>query len=205
MSQNILIGMAGGTGSGKTTIMKAIRARFGTDQMTVIEQDFYYKPHDHLTVQQRAKINFDHPSAFDNDLLVSHVDALLAGQSIEKPLYNFVTHARLPETILVAPSRVIILEGILVLESPRLRERMDIKIFVDTEPDLRILRRLQRDMEERGRSLQAVIEQYLTTVRPMHLQFVEPSKRYADLIIPEGLNQVALDVLTARIEQLSTG
>jgi len=201
--RNILIGMAGGTGSGKTTIMKAIRSRFDEDEVTVLEQDFYYKPHDHLSIADRAKINFDHPDAFDTDLLVEHVEQLMDSRPIEKPAYDFVTHARKPGSTTVAPSRVIILEGILVLESVRLRALMDIKIFVDTEADLRILRRLQRDMEERGRTLRSVIDQYLSTVRPMHLQFVEPSKRYADLIIPEGLNQVALDVLTARIGQLA--
>ena len=200
--RNILIGVAGGTGSGKTTIMTAIRKRFGEGEVTVLEQDFYYRAMPHLPLEERAKINYDHPGAFDTDLLVEHVQALLDGRPIEKPIYDFITHSRPPRTIRVEPCHVVMLEGILVLESVRLRGLMDIKIFVDTEPDVRILRRLQRDLSDRGRTLQSVIDQYLTTVRPMHLQFVEPSKRYADVIIPEGLNQVALDMLTTKIEQL---
>ncbi len=200
--KRLLIGMAGGSGSGKTTIMNAIRMRFGEEDVTVLEQDYYYQPQDHLSLEERGRVNFDHPAAFDTDLLSCHVGQLIDGQPIEKPVYDFVSHARLPDTVTVRPSRVIILEGILVLESKRLRDLMGMKIFIDTEPDLRFIRRLQRDIRDRGRTLESVLDQYLKTVRPMHLQFVEPSKRYADLIIPEGLNQAALDVLTARIEQL---
>jgi uridine kinase len=201
--RNILIGVAGGTGSGKTTVTRALRDRFGAGELTLVEQDFYYKPHDHLSLEERARINYDHPDAFDTDLLVEHTAALIRGEPIEKPLYDFITHTRRPETIRVTPSHVIILEGILVLENPRLRDLMDIKLFVDTDADVRILRRLKRDIEERGRKLENVIEQYLSTVRPMHLQFVEPSKRYADLIIPEGgHNRVALEMLVAKVDWL---
>lgn len=201
--RNILIGVAGGTGSGKTTVTRALRDRFGEGELTLIEQDFYYKPHDHLALEERARINYDHPDAFDTDLLIDHVSRLVHGEAIEKPLYDFITHMRKPETVAVTPSHVIILEGILVLENPRLRDLMDIKIFVDTDADVRILRRLRRDIEERGRTLEKVVAQYLSTVRPMHLQFVEPSKRYADIIIPEGgHNRVALEMLAAKVEYL---
>jgi uridine kinase len=202
-TRSILIGVAGGTGSGKTTVTRALRDRFGAGELTLIEQDFYYKPHDHLPLEARARINWDHPEAFDSDLLIEHVTRLVRGEPVAKPLYDFVSHARRAETIEVRPSHVIILEGILVLENPRLRDLMDIKIFVDTDADVRILRRLKRDLEERGRTLESVISQYLSTVRPMHLQFVEPSKRYADIIIPEGgHNRVALEMLVAKVEWL---
>ncbi len=201
--RNILIGVAGGSGSGKTTVVRALRERFGEGELTIVEQDFYYKRHPGLSLAERARINYDHPDAFDTDLLVEHVRRLLAGKPIEKPLYDFVTHDRRPETVWVVPSHVIVLEGILVLESPRLRELMDIKIFVDTDADVRVLRRLRRDIAERGRTLESVIEQYLSTVRPMHLQFVEPTKRHADIIIPEGgFNRVALEMLVAKVEYL---
>jgi uridine kinase len=201
--RNILIGVAGGTGSGKTTVTRAVTERFGPSEVVLLEQDFYYKRADHLPFEERARINYDHPDAFDTDLLIEHVGSLVAGAAIEKPSYDFVAHNRRADTIHVEPAHVIILEGILVLENPRLRELMDIKLFVDTEADVRILRRLRRDMTERGRSFDSVIDQYLKTVRPMHLQFVEPSKRYADLIIPEGgQNRVAFDMLVAKIEYL---
>jgi len=200
---NIVIGVAGGTGSGKTTVTRAVKERFGADEVVLIEQDFYYKANAHLPFEERCKVNYDHPDAFDTDLLVDHVRRLVAGKPIEKPIYDFVNHTRKADTIEVRPAHVIILEGILVLESARLRDLMDIKIFVDTESDVRVLRRLKRDMTERGRTLESVIAQYLDTVRPMHLQFCEPSKRYADVIIPEGgANKVALDMLTAKIEYL---
>jgi len=201
--KNILIGVAGGTGSGKTTVTRVLRERFGSNQLTLLEQDSYYKPHGHLSIEERARINYDHPDAFDTDLLVEHVRHLIRGEAVQKPVYDFVTHTRRAETIRVEPSHVIILEGILVLWSPQLRKLMDIKIFVDTDADVRILRRLKRDLEERGRTFGQVIEQYLSTVRPMHLQFVEPSKRYADIIIPEGgHNVVALDMLATKVEDL---
>ena len=202
-ARNLLIGVAGGTGSGKTTVTRSLRDRFGAGELTLLEQDFYYKPHDHLPLEERARINYDHPDAFDTDLLSEHVRALVRGEAIQKPVYDFVSHTRRRETVRVEPSHVVILEGILVLDSPRLRELMDVKIFVDTDADVRILRRLRRDIQERGRTFEAVIEQYLSTVRPMHLQFVEPSKRYADIIIPEGgQNRVALDMLAAKVEYL---
>jgi uridine kinase len=202
--ENILIGLAGGSGSGKTTVTKTLRTRFGDGEVTVVEQDNYYRrPPGHLSLEERAKINYDHPAAFDDGLLVEHVTALLEGRAVERPVYDFVHHTRGSETVLVRPSHVIILEGILVLENEPLRDLMDIKLFVDTDADVRILRRLQRDMKERGRTLESVVHQYLSVVRPMHLQFVEPSKRHADLIIPEGgQNQVALDLIVAKIEQL---
>jgi uridine kinase len=201
--RNILIGVAGGTGSGKTTVTRALRDRFGAGELTLVEQDFYYKAHGHLPLEARARINYDHPDAFDTDLLVEHIERLLGDERIAKPVYDFKEHTRLAETIEVRPSHVIILEGILVLENPRLRDLMDIKIFVDTDADVRILRRLKRDIEQRGRSMEQVITQYLSTVRPMHLQFVEPSKRYADIIIPEGgHNRVALEMLVAKVEYL---
>jgi uridine kinase len=201
--RNILIGLAGGTGSGKTTVTRALRERFGEGELTILEQDFYYRRRDDLPREERARINYDHPEAFDTDLLVEHVSRLLAGEPIDKPLYDFVAHNRRKESVRVLPSHVIVLEGILVLENARLRELMDIKIFVDTDPDVRILRRLRRDITERGRTVESVIEQYLSTVRPMHLQFVEPSKRHADIIIPEGgHNRVALEMIVARVDDL---
>lgn len=201
--RNILIGVAGGTGSGKTTVTRAVKERFGTAEVVLLEQDFYYKAADDLAFEERARINYDHPDAFDTDLLIAHVRKLIAGEPIDKPLYDYVAHTRRSETVRVYPSHVIILEGILVLENPGLRDLMDIKIFVDTDPDVRIIRRLRRDIRERGRTFDAVIGQYLNTVRPMHLQFCEPSKRYADIIIPEGgQNRVALDMLAAKVEYL---
>ena len=200
---NLVIGVAGGTGSGKTTVTRALKERFGDDEVGLLEQDFYYKANAHLPFDERCKVNYDHPDAFDTEVLASHLQSLVAGRAIEKPVYDFVRHTRKAETIRVEPAHVIILEGILVLESARLRELMDIKLFVDTESDVRVLRRLRRDMTERGRSLESVVAQYLDTVRPMHLQFCEPSKRYADLIIPEGgANKVALEMLSAKIEYL---
>jgi uridine kinase len=201
--RNILIGVAGGTGSGKTTVTRAVKECFGDSEVVLLEQDFYYKANAHLPFEERARVNYDHPDAFDTDLLVEHVRKLVAGEAIEKPVYDYVQHTRREETTRVEPAHVIILEGILVLEPPRLRDLMDIKIFVDTEADVRIIRRLLRDMRERGRTLESVIDQYLKTVRPMHLQFVEPTKRYADIIIPEGgANRVALDMLVAKVEYL---
>lgn len=202
--ENILIGLAGGSGSGKTTVTRVLKSRFGEGEVTVLEQDHYYRrPAALLSLAERAKINYDHPSAFDEDLLVAHVTTLLEGRAVERPCYDFVNHTRLDETVPVRPSHVVVLEGILVLENERLRELMDIKLFVDTDADVRILRRLERDVKDRGRTVESVISQYLGVVRPMHLQFVEPSKRHADLIIPEGgHNQVALDMIVAKIEQL---
>ncbi len=199
----IIIGVAGGSGSGKTTVTRAIYNQFEDTSMLVIEQDYYYKDQSHLPFEERLNTNYDHPLAFDNDLLMEHLQHLLDRQPIEKPVYNYEMHTRSNETILVEPKDVIILEGILVLEDERLREMMDIKVFVDTDSDLRIIRRLMRDINERGRSIESVIEQYINVVRPMHLQFVEPAKRYADIIIPEGgRNYVAIDLLTTKIKSI---
>lgn len=199
----IVIGVAGGSGSGKTTVTKSICERFSNQTILVIEQDYYYKDQGHLSFEQRLLTNYDHPLAFDNDLLIEHVEALLQLQSIEKPVYDYTIHTRSEETIKVEPQQVIILEGILILEDQRLRDLMDIKVFVDTDSDLRIIRRLLRDIKERGRSIDSVIQQYIHDVRPAHLQFVEPTKRYADIIVPEGgENLVAIDLLATKVEHI---
>ncbi len=199
----IIIGVAGGTGSGKTTVTRAICDHFKNTSVLMMEQDFYYKDQSHMPFEERLNTNYDHPLAFDNDLLVDHLNKLKNWQSIEKPVYNYEMHTRAEETITVEPQEVIILEGILVLEDEKLRNMMDIKVFVDTDADIRIIRRLMRDINERGRSLESVINQYINVVRPMHLQFVEPAKRYADVIIPEGgQNRVAIDLLTTKIESI---
>ncbi|MFV9507458.1 MAG: uridine kinase [Oscillochloridaceae bacterium umkhey_bin13] len=197
----IIIGVAGGSASGKTTVSQAILQRVGPERIAYIPHDLYYRDLSHLPLEQRAKFNFDHPNALDNELLVAHLDALAAGQPVEVPTYDFATYARLDATRTIHPHPVILIEGILIFTEPVLRRRMQIKLFVDADPDLRLIRRLTRDVEERGRSVSSVIEQYLRTVRPMHLEFVEPTKRYADLIIPEGgRNLIAIDMLVARIE-----
>lgn len=201
--KGILIGIAGGTGSGKTLVAQRIMQELGSDHVTVLEQDSYYKDLSHLPLEERAKQNFDHPDALDEDLLVEHVEKLLAGEVIQAPVYDFSLHCRSLKTRPVGPHRIIILEGILVLYNERLRNLMDIKIYVDTDPDIRFIRRLLRDIRERGRTLESVVNQYLQTVRPMHLQFVEPSKRFADIIVPEGgYNEVAIDILTTKIRDL---
>ena len=203
MKKPILIGITGGTGSGKSTIAKEICDRFDEDCIAMIEQDSYYKCQSNLSMEERCKTNYDHPDAFDNDLLISHLEALINGKIINKPIYDFEAHDRKDETIKVEPRDIIIVEGILVLEDARIRNMLDIKIYVDTDADGRIVRRLLRDIEERGRTVKSVINQYLNVVRPMHLQFTEPTKRYADIIIPEGgENKVAIDVLTANIKQI---
>lgn len=197
----IVIGVAGGSASGKTTVSQAILQQVGAERIAYIPHDLYYRDLSHLPLDQRAKFNFDHPNALDNELLVAHLDALAAGQSVEVPTYDFATYVRLEATRTVAPRPVVLLEGILIFTEPVLRRRMQIKLFVDADPDLRLIRRLSRDVEERGRSVNSVIDQYLRTVRPMHLEFVEPTKRYADLIIPEGgRNLIAVEMLVARIE-----
>jgi len=191
--------VAGGSASGKTTVTERIIAAIGPG-VAVTEQDAYYQDQSHLPWSERVKTNYDHPAAFDNDLLISHLEALLNGVPIEKPVYDFTQHTRSSAHTTVLPQQVIVLEGILILDEPRLRELLDIKVFVDADPDVRFIRRLQRDIAERGRTMQSVIEQYLTHVRPMHLQFIEPSRRYADIIIPGGgRNEVALDLLITKI------
>ena len=199
----VVIGVAGGTGSGKTTVAQVILQRVGAQQISILLQDAYYKDLSDLPPIQRAQMNFDHPDSLEMDLMVSHLQQLRRWQPIEMPVYDFTTHTRRPEPEQVIPNPVILVEGILVLADPQLRELMDVKIFVDADPDVRFIRRLQRDITERGRTIESVIHQYLTTVRPMHLEFVEPSKRYADVIIPEGgFNQVAMDMVVARLEKL---
>jgi len=200
---SLIVGIAGGTGSGKTTLVRKLLELLKGRSVVVIEQDAYYKDQGQIPMEERRRINYDHPDALDNDLLVSHLRDLRAGKAIEKPIYDFTTCTRTGETVYVEPADVIIVEGILVLENPRLRALMDLKLFVDTDPDLRFIRRLQRDLVERGRTIESVIGQYLETVRPMHLEFVEPSKRYADVIIPEGgFNEAALNMIAARLEYI---
>ncbi|MFG0213210.1 uridine kinase [Brevibacillus porteri] len=203
MGNPVLIGVAGGSGSGKTTVAKELYRQFQNDSVTMIEQDSYYKDQSHLSPEERALTNYDHPFAFDNDLLLAHLQELLQGKAIQKPIYDFKEHNRKPEQIQVDPKDVIILEGMLILEDERIRDLMDIKVFVDTDADVRIVRRIVRDIEERGRSLDSVVTQYLNVVRPMHLQFIEPTKRYADVIMPEGgYNRVALDLLSTKISNI---
>ncbi|WP_343768045.1 uridine kinase [Clostridium malenominatum] len=203
MRKPVLIGITGGTGSGKSTIAKEIYKNFSEKCIAMIEQDSYYKDQSHLTFEERITTNYDHPDAFDNELLVEHLNLLLKGEVINKPIYDFEKHNRRAETIKVYPKDIVIVEGILVLEDMALRNMLDIKIFVDTDADVRIIRRLLRDMKERGRTVDSVITQYLEVVRPMHMQFVDPSKRYADIIIPEGgHNKVAIDVIVGNIKQL---
>ena len=200
---SVIIGVAGGTGSGKTTVARAILDRAGTSQISLIQHDAYYKDLSALPLAQRAIFNFDHPDALDNELLIAHLTALRSGQSIEMPIYDFTTHSRTGQTHRVGPNRIILLEGILIFADKALRPLMDVKIYVDTQADIRFIRRLQRDIAERGRTMESVVHQYLATVRPMHEQYVEPSKRYSDIIIPEGgFNEVAIDLIAARIKAL---
>lgn len=199
----IVIGIAGGSGSGKTSVTKAIYQHFKGHSILLIEQDSYYKDQTHLPMEERLKKNYDHPLAFDNDLLIDHIKELLEYKKIEKPVYDYKVHTRSQEVIHVEPKDVIILEGILVLEDERLRDLMDIKLFVDTDADLRIIRRMVRDIKDRGRSIDSVIDQYISVVRPMHNQFIEPTKRYADVIIPEGgQNHVAVDLMVTKIQTI---
>lgn len=198
----IIIGISGGTGSGKTTVALALEEELGRENVALISQDSYYVDNSHLPFEERVKFNYDHPDAFEDALLISHLNQLRNGQNIEVPVYDFTQHLRTSHRITVHPRPVIIVEGILLLINPVLRSIFDIKVFVDTDADTRILRRIVRDTEERGRTLQSVCHQYLTTVKPMHEAFVEPSKRYADIIIPEGgYNKVALSLLVSRIEK----
>ena len=197
----LIIGIAGGSGSGKSTVVKQVIKHLPKDAVTVIPQDAYYKDNGHKSAEDRAKINFDHPSSIEWNLLIRHLEILKSGTSIEMPLYSYVTCARSKETFTVNPSKVIIVEGILILSNPRLRKKLDIKVFVDADGDDRLMRIIWRDIEERGRSFQQVLEHYENFVKPMHLQFIEPTKRYADIIVPQGgQNKVAIDILSSRIK-----
>jgi len=201
----VIIGVAGGSGSGKTTVVREIVRELGPEQVTVVQHDSYYCDRSGVPWAARSAVNYDHPDALDTALFVEHVRALLSGRTVRVPVYDFSTHTRTVDTVEVTPRKAVILEGILVLADPGLRSLMDIKVFVDTDADLRMIRRLERDVRERGRSMESVVTQYLATVRPMHLEFVEPSKRYAHLIIPEGgQNSVAVDMLITKIRAIAT-
>ena len=196
----LIIGIAGGSGSGKSTVVKKIVSRLPKNSVSVIYQDAYYKDNGKLSAEERAKINFDHPSAIEFNLLVKHLDMLREGKEIPMPIYSYLTCARAKETIPVVPNEVVIVEGVLIMSNPRMRDRMDIKIFVDADADDRLMRVIKRDIQERGRSFVEVLEHYETFVKPMHLQFIEPSKRYAEIIVPQGgENHVAIDMITSRI------
>ena len=199
----LVIGIAGGSGSGKTTVAQEILNRVGPDRIAFLQHDSYYKDLTGLPPAQRAEVNFDHPNSLETELLIQHVLDLRDGKAVQVPIYDFAHHRRTGETFAVLPHRVVMVEGILIFVEKALRDLFDIKLFVDTDADIRFIRRLQRDIAERGRTAESVIQQYLRTVRPMHLEFVEPSKRYADVIIPEGgLNEVAMDMVVARIQSL---
>lgn len=203
MKSPILIGIAGGTGSGKSTVTREIYKSITDKNVAIIEQDSYYKDQSNISFEERVKTNYDHPFAFDNELLISHLKDLLNGKSIQKPIYDFENHNRKKETVLVEPKDIIVLEGILILYDEDLRNLMDIKLFVDTDADVRVIRRILRDIKDRGRTLDSVVKQYMTTVRPAHMQFVEPTKRYADIIIPEGgYNKVAIDIIVTKVNDI---
>ncbi len=198
--ETLILGIAGGTGSGKTTLTQRLKERF-RENVSVINHDNYYKRHDDLLLEERSRLNYDHPDSFDTELMVEQIEALRRGETIACPVYDFTQHNRSNDTLLIHPTSVIIVEGILIFADSKLRDLMDVKVFVDTDADVRILRRIVRDVKKRGRSLESVVEQYLTTVKPMHERFVEPSKRYADIIVPEGgKNTVALDMIVQRVE-----
>lgn len=206
MPRSLVIGVAGGSGSGKTTVVRRITGSLGPERVTVLEHDRYYRDRGDLRLEERAALNYDHPDSLETDLLVAHVGALRDGQPVELPVYDFTLHCRRPATEPAQPRRTIIVEGILIYTDASLRELMDVKVFVDTDADTRFIRRLQRDVAERGRTMESVIDQYLNTVKPMHFEFVEPTKRYADIIIPEGgHNPIAIDLLLGLIRGLATG
>lgn len=201
----MIIGICGGTGSGKTTVARRILQCVGAEDVAFIQQDSYYRDLAQMPLDHRYRANFDHPDAINNDLMIEHVRRLKGGQAVELPIYDFKTHTRSNETMRIEPKRIVIVEGILIFAEPRLIEEMDVKIFVDTPDDIRFIRRLQRDIRERGRTVDSVIEQYFASVRPMHMQFVEPSKRMADMIIPEGgNNSVSIDLISSRIRERLT-
>jgi uridine kinase len=202
MTKPFLIGIAGGTGSGKTTVARRIYESLHLDSAVFIDHDAYYRELGHLPMEERERMNFDHPDSLDNELLLTHLRELIAGRAIQKPVYDFTRHTRAPETVHVEPRGVVLVDGILLFVDPRLRELFDLKIFVDTEADVRFIRRMKRDINKRGRSLESVIDQYLNTVRPMHFEFVEPSKRYADVILPRGgQNTAGIELVAARIRE----
>lgn len=195
-----IVGVAGGTGSGKTTVSRSIQASVGAERIAYLQHDSYYHDYGHLSPAERARGNYDHPESLDTPLLVRHLEALCRGEAIEVPVYDFATYTRSHQTQHVSPAPIVLVEGILLFSEKKLREMMDMRIYVDTDADIRLIRRLQRDVEERGRTLESIINQYLNTVRPMHLEFVEPSKRYADIIVPEGgNNRVAMEMIVSRI------
>lgn len=199
----IVIGVTGGSGSGKTSVSRAILNALPNHSILLFEQDSYYKDQSHLSFEERLNTNYDHPLAFDTNLLIEHLKELMNYQTIKKPVYDYEAHTRSKEVVIQEPKEVIIVEGILILEDECLRDLMDIKVYVDTEDDIRIIRRIQRDIEDRGRSLDSVIDQYLSVVKPMHSQFIEPTKKYADIIVPEGgKNQVAIDLLTTKVRSI---
>ncbi len=201
--QPLIIGIAGGTGSGKTTVANAIIARVGRERIAWLQQDQYYRDQSDQPLEVRARVNYDHPDSLETELLIEHLKKLRAGEPVETPVYDFAQHNRTAQTRRVEPRTVMLVEGILIFADPELRKLFDVKIFVDTDADIRLIRRLQRDLSERGRTFESVIRQYQETVRPMHLEFVEPSKRYADVIVPEGgFNTVALDMIVTRVEAL---
>ena len=202
MKNVVVIGIVGGTGCGKSTMIDKIRSEFH-EKITILSHDFYYKEHSNMEFEERAKLNYDHPNAFDTDLFIEHIKALKSWKSIKRPVYDFTIHNRVKDTVHVAPSKVVIVEGILIFENRELLDLLDIKVFIDTDADVRIIRRILRDVSERGRTMESVINQYMTTVKLMHEQFVEPSKKNADIIIPEGgFNVVALQMLNERIKAL---
>ena len=203
MSKRILIGIAGGSGSGKTLVARTLVRDLGSSRVAIVDQDSYYRDFDDIPVAERDLRNFDHPDAFDNALLKEHIRGLLDGKTVQQPIYDYTRHARLKETRPVGDHVVIVLEGILIFVDEELRDMMDIKVFIDADPDVRLIRRIERDIKERGRAIESIQRQYQATVRPMHLQFVEPSKRYADLIVPEGgHNRVAIDLMKVKIKDL---